>query len=505
MILNVIWGVLLLANLGLLIFVLKQLALIIKSQAEQSGQDTLDSLREQVSESKQEIRSEVRTTQESTTKTLVVNIGELSKTLNTQLEGMRTTFSDSFQGLQQSNEDKLDQIRQTVTVQLQTTSETLVTSVGKLGNAQKDATNTLVTTIGKLGEAQTLQLTNGTKAINSLMQSNEKSIESVRGTVDQRLQTMQNSNETKLDQMRQTVDEQLQSTLEKRLTNSFNIISERLEAVQHGLGTMQNLAENVGNLQHVLTNVSARGAWGEVQLGAILEQILAPNQYSQNVQPHTGSETVEYAVHLPDNNNPGSYIWLPIDSKFPMADHRRFLDAAERADKDAEKKAIQALIRTVQNEAKKIEKYIAPPHTTEFAIMFLPTEGLYTEVLRHPDLVEKLLQGNHKIIVAGPTTLAAILLSYRAGFQTLAIQKHSSKIQEMFAAIKTEFGVFNNTLGLTQRHLRNASNALKKTEERSHAVVGKLREVETISPEEAAKMLELPEAEIENELSEEST
>ena len=338
MILNVIWGVLLLANLGLLVFVLKQLALIVKSQAEQDGQNTLDSLREQVSKSEQEIRSQVRTTQESTTKTLVVNIGELSKTLNAQLEGVRTTFSDSFQGLQQSNEDKLDQIRQTVTEQLQTTSQTLVTSIGKLGNAQKDATNTLITTIGELGEAQMLQLTNGTKAINSLMQSNEKSIENVRGTIDQRLQTMQDSNETKLDQMRQTVDEQLQSTLEKRLTNSFNIISERLEAVQHGLGTMKNLAENVGNLQHVLTNVSTRGAWGEVQLGAILEQILAPNQYSQNVQPHTGSETVEYAVRLPDNNNPDSYIWLPIDSKFPMADHHRFLDAAERAIKKQSKK-----------------------------------------------------------------------------------------------------------------------------------------------------------------------
>ena len=454
MIWNVIWSILLLGNLGLLVFVLNRLSLIARAQTQPDEQSQLSSLHEEVSKSEQEIRSEVRTTQESTTKTLVVNIGELSKTLTTQLDGVRTT---------------------------------------------------LVTTIGKLGEAQSRELTSSTEAINTLTQSNESSIENVRAAVNKRLQAMQDSNEKKLDQMRQTVDEQLQTTLEKRLTNSFNIISERLEAVQHGLGTMQNLAENVGNLQHVLTNVSARGAWGEVQLGAILEQTLAPNQYSQNVQPHTGSETVEYAVHLPDNNNPGSYIWLPIDSKFPMADHRRFLDAAERADKDAEKKAIQALIRTVQNEAKKIEKYIAPPHTTEFAIMFLPTEGLYTEVLRHPDLVEKLLQGNHKIIVAGPTTLAAILLSYRAGFQTLAIQKHSSKIQEMFAAIKTEFGVFNNTLGLTQRHLRNASNALKKTEERSHAVVGKLREVETISPEEAAKMLELPEAEIENELSEEST
>ncbi len=504
MIWNVIWSVLLLSNLGLLVFVLKRLALIVKSQTEQDEQDTLDSLHEQVSESEKEIRSEVRATQDSTTKTLAINIGELSKTLTAQLEGVRTVFSESFQGMQQSNENKLNQIRQTVTENLQTTSGTLVTTVGELGKAQKAATDTLVKTIRGLGEAQASKLQDVTKSTNELMQSNETGIENIRKTVDKRIEDLQTSNENKLDQMRQTVDEQLQTTLEKRLTESFNIVSDRLEAVQYGLGTMQNLAENVGNLQHVLTNVSTRGAWGEVQLGAILEQILAPNQYSQNVQPHTGSETVEYAVRIPDNNNPDAYIWLPIDSKFPMADHHRFLDAAERADKEAEQKAIRSLMRTVQTEAKKIEKYIAPPHTTEFAIMFLPTEGLHTEVLRHPDIVDKLLQGDHKIIVAGPTTLAAILLSYRAGFQALAIQKHSGKIREMFAAIKTEFGVFNNVLGLTQKHLRNASNALKKTEERSHAVVGKLREVEALPSGEAAKKLELPEVEIETELSEES-
>ena len=184
-----------------------------------------------------------------------------------------------------------------------------------------------------------------------------------------------------------------------------------------------------------------------------------------------------------------------------MADHQRLLDAADGDDKEAEQKAIRSLIRTVEAEGKKIEKYIAPPHTTDFAIMFLPTEGLYTAVLQQPGLVEKLLRGDRKIIVAGPTTLAAILLSYRAGFQTLAIQQHSSRIQEMFAAIKTEFGTFNHALALTRKHLRNASNNLENTEERSHAIVGKLSEVGTISPEEAAKTLELPETELENELS----
>ena len=499
MILNTILCLLLLGNLTLLILVYRT----VKSQPKHIGVDDLDTLQKEVAKSGQEIRSEIRATQDSTTKTLVVNIGELSKTLTTQLEGARTAFSESFQGLQQSNESKLDQIRQTVTKQLQTTSDTLVTTVGELGKTQKDATDTLVTTIGELGKAQTSKLQDVAQSTNELMQSNEIGIENIRQTVDKRIQDLQTSNENKLDRMRQTVDEQLQTTLEKRLTESFNIVSERLEAVQHGLGTMQNLASEVGNLQRVLTNVSTRGAWGEVQLGAILEQILTPDQYSLNVQPHIGSERVEYAIRLPGSDDrPDSYIWLPIDSKFPTADYQRLIDAAEIADKEAEQSATRSLIRRVRDEAKDIsQKYVSPPYTTDFAIMFFPTEGLYAEVLRQPGLVEELLQ-THRIVVAGPTTLTAILLGLRVGFRTLAIQKHSGKIQEMLAAIKTEFREYSRLLGLTQRHLRNASNALEKTEGRSQAVVGKLREVEELPLEEAAKTLGLPKTELGNELSE---
>ncbi|MYA56945.1 DNA recombination protein RmuC [Candidatus Poribacteria bacterium] len=407
LILNTILCLLLLGNLVLLILVYRA----VKSQPKHIGKDDLDTLQEEVSNSGQQIRSEIRATQDSTTKTLVVNIGELSKTLTTQLEGARTALRESFQGLQQNNENKLDQIRQ-------------------------------------------------------------------------------------------TVDEQLQTTLEKRLTESFNIVSERLEAVQHGLGTMQNLASEVGSLQRVLTNVSTRGAWGEVQLGAILEQILTSDQYKLNVQPHTGSERVEYAVRLPGNDdNPDKSLWLPIDSKFPTADYQRLVEATEIADKEAEKSATRSLIRRVRDEARDIsEKYVSPPQTTDFAIMFLPTEGLNAEVLRQPGLVEELLQ-THRIVVAGPTTLTAILLGLRVGFRTLAIQKHSGKIQEMLAAIKTEFREYSRLLGLTQRHLRNASNALEKTEGRSQAVVGKLQEVEELPLEEAAKTLGLPNTELGKELS----
>ena len=470
MILNTVLCLLLFVNLVLLFIVYRT----VKSQSSHIGQDDLDTLQQTVSQavsdSEQAIRSEVRATQDSTTNTLAVNIGALSKTLTTQL---------------------------------QTTSNTLVTTVGQLGTAQKDATDSLVKTIGELGQTQASKLEDVTNATNNLTQSNETAIEDIRKAVDTRILDLQTSNEKKLDQMQKTVDEQLQTTLEKRLTESFNIVNNQLQAVQEGLGTMQNLATDVGNLQRVLTNVSTRGAWGEVQLGAILEQILSSDQYSQNVQPHRGSETVEYAVRLPGNDkNPDTYIWLPIDSKFPTADYDRLRDAAEKADKEAEQSATRSLVRTVRSQASDIRtKYVSPPHTTDFAIMFLPTEGLYAEVLRQPGLVEELIQ-TQQIIVAGPTTLIAILQGFRVGFQTLAIQKHSGKIQEMLAAIKTEFREYSSLLGLTQRHLRNAANALEKTEKRSQAVVGKLQDVEEFRPDEAAETLGLPEIELSNELSE---
>ena len=438
MILDVILMVLFVAILVLLILMRKQLASIDKSQA---AQEALNSLRETVSRSEREIRDAVQSSQST--------------------------------------------ISNTLTTQLQSTGEMLGSS------------------LTELGKAQTRELENVTKSTNNLTQTNEARIENVRKTIDGRLKDLQDSNERRLDQIRETVDEQLQSTLEKRLNESFNLVSERLEAVQHGLGTMQELASGVGNLQRVLTNVSKRGTWAEYQLGSILEEILTPDQYDTNVRPHPGSEIVEYAIRLPgQRSGSNSRVYLPIDSKFPTEDYQRLLDAAERADKDAEQKAVGSLTRTIHNEAQKIsQRYIVPPHTTDFAIMFLATEGLYAEILRQPGQVEKLLH-DHKIIVAGPVNLAAILSSLRVGFQTLAIQKHSGKIQDTLTAVKTEFREYSRLLGLTQRHLRNASNALEKTEERSQAVVDKLQEVEELPLEEAAKTLGLPKTELGNELSE---
>lgn len=562
-----IWSVVVLSlvNLALLILMLKRFASIRENEIKGSEQGELRFLREEVSRSEREIRSEVRTSQEAITNTLVMNIGELSKTLTTQLEGTRNTIDKRFQNLQQSNESKLEQVHRTVTERLQSTTDTLVMTVGELGNAQKAATDTLVTTIGELsdaqmqrledvtkstndltqsnetsienirktvddrilnlqttnensleqigqtvtkhlqttsdtlvttigelGDAQARQLTNGTKAINDLMQSNKASIEDVRAIVDKRLQDMQTSNENKLDQMRKTVDEQLQSTLEKRLGESFNIVSKRLEDVQRGLGEMQSLATGVGDLKRVLTNVKARGTWGEVQLGALLEEILTPDQYSTNVKLNENShEEVEYAIRLPGNDDgQDSCIWLPIDSKLPLADYERLVDAP---DVDAEQKAAQALTRVVRTEAKKIQdKYIAPPKTTDFAIMFLPTEGLYAEVLRVPGLITDFLQ-RYRIVVAGPTTLAAILNSLRMGFRTLAIEKRSSEVWEILAAVKTEFGKFGGVMDKLKRQLNTATKTIDETGVRTRAMERKLRTVEELPLEEASVQLGLSE------------
>ena len=397
---------------------------------------------------------------------------------------LRDEISRSEQGIK-------DEVRSSQ----RTISETLIKHLQSTGEM-------LGSNLTELGKAQTRELENVTKSTNNLTQSNETRIENVRKTVDSRLQTMQDSNERKLDEMRKTVDEQLQSTLKNRLTESFKIVNDNLESVQKGLGEMQGLASDVGNLQRVITNVNDRGTWGEVQLGAILEQILSPDQYRSKVQLRTGAEQVDYAIRFP-GNDPNTYIWLPIDSKFPTADYERLVDAAKEADKEKEQTAIKDLMRTVRREAKSIsEKYISVPTTTDFAIIFLPTEGLYSEVLRQPGEVAELVQ-KHKIVVAGPTTLAAILISLRVGFKTLAIQEHSSEIRSLLAAVKTEFGAYHNALQLTQKQLNFASNNLEEAGKRSQEVVHKLQRFEDLPPAEAAERLGLPETQLESESNDE--
>lgn len=297
---------------------------------------------------------------------------------------------------------------------------------------------------------------------------------------DQHLERLRESNEKKLDAMRQTVDEKLQNTLEKRLGESFNIVRKQLDAVHQGLGEMQNLAQGVGDLKRVLTGVKDRGTWGEVQLEGLLELVLTPEQYAKNVQIVPGErETVEFAIKLPGQAGQDQ-VWLPVDSKFPKEDYERLLQAQERADKKASEEATKALTRAVEKSAKDIEaKYIAPPHSSDFAILFLPTEGLFAEVLRQPGLIDR-LQQNFRVVVAGPTTFSSILSSLRMGFRTLAIEKRSSEVWKILATVKNEFGKFGTVLEKVKNQVDSASRTLESTQVRSRAMERHLREVEVM-------------------------
>lgn len=456
--------VLLLGNLGFLVFILKRLT------AKDKTQDELLALHE-----------------------LVAN---LEKALGAEVPRLEKAIRDEVRASQETTAN-------TLTVQLRETADTLVGVVGKLGEGQSQhldgviksietTVNTLVTTVGELGETQTQELANVTKSVNNLTQTNETRIENVRNTLNEGLQALQTSNENKLEQMRQTVDEQLQSTLERRIGESFKLVSTHLEAVQQGLGEMRNLATGVEDFRKVLLGVRARGIWGEVKLGALLEQVLTPDQYDTNVRIKANSrEAVEFAIRLPGNDKqPGSYLWLPIDSKFPVADYQRLVDAT---DVKTEAALTKKFISTVESEARKIrDKYIVPPVTTDFAIMFLPTEGLYAEVLRQPGQVEK-LQTEYGIVVAGPTTLTAILSSLRLGFRTLAIQKHSSEVWKVLAAVKTEFGRFADVLDTLKRQLNTAYNTIDvDTGRRVRAIHNKLQAVEELPLETAAAELGIP-------------
>jgi len=325
--------------------------------------------------------------------------------------------------------------------------------------------------------------------INELIQRNEQRIGEMRNTLEQKLRELQADNAEKLEQMRATVDEKLHATLETRLTESFGNVTTMLAQVHQGLGDMHKIAADVGGLQRVLTNVKSRGVFGEVQLAGLLEQVLAPDQYAANVATVPGSnERVEFAVKFPGSNNDAT-VWLPIDAKFPREDYERLLDAQERADIDAARASGEALERRVRLEAQRIcDKYVSAPHTTEFAILFLPTEGLYAEVLRRPGLVEA-MQRDCRIALAGPTTLLALMTSFQMGFRTLAIEKRSSEVWRTLGAVKTEFGKFGDVLENVKDKLDKASRQIEQTGVRTRAIQKQLREVESLPGEDSQKLL----------------
>ncbi|MBF0465756.1 MAG: DNA recombination protein RmuC [Nitrospirae bacterium] len=353
---------------------------------------------------------------------------------------------------------------------------------------RQELTETMITTIGELANVQKTQLELMSSAIGRLSESNEKKLEAIRATVEGKLQNIQNDNAKQLDQMRQTVDEKLQGTLEKRLGESFKQVSERLEQVHKGLGEMQTLATGVGDLKRVLTNVKTRGTWGEVQLGALLEQALNSNQFARNVAMKDGGENVEFAIKLPGQEKDET-VWLPIDAKFPIEDYQRLVEAQERADADGVEAAGKHLESRVKACAQDIcTKYLNPPKSTDFGILFLPIEGLFAEVIRRVGLTE-VIQRESRVVIAGPTTLWSILNSLQMGFRTLAIQKRSGEVWNLLAAVKTEWTKYGDVLDAVQKKLHQASDTLEKAKVRSKAVGRKLKDVQELPVSEAASLL----------------
>ncbi|OGX38559.1 MAG: recombinase RmuC [Omnitrophica WOR_2 bacterium RIFCSPLOWO2_12_FULL_50_9] len=310
-----------------------------------------------------------------------------------------------------------------------------------------------------------------------LTQMNEQKLEKVRDVVETRLRMMQEDNSQKLEKMRETVDEKLHSTLEKRLGESFKIVSERLEKVHEGLGEMQNLASGVGDLKKVLTNVKTRGTWGEIQLETQLEQFLTPEQYEKNVATKKGSrDTVEFAIKLPGRND--HVVYIPIDAKYPKEDYDRLLEAQDRGDSAAVEESVKAIENRIKLEAKKIrDKYVDPPHTTDFAIMYLITEGLYAEVLRRPGLSD-LLQREFRVMVAGPTTIAAVLNSLQMGFRTLAVERRASEVWQLLGTVRNEFVKFGDILDKTHTRLKQASEEIESAARKSRTIERKLKDVQ---------------------------
>lgn len=357
----------------------------------------------------------------------------------------------------------------------------------KLSGMQKQE---LATTLRTFNETLSSKVADLSALLKSDMKHNEERIDKLRERVEDQLRLLREDNRGQLEQMRATVDEKLQNTLETRLGESFKLVSERLEQVHKGLGEMQSLATGVGDLKKVLSNVKTRGNWGEIQLGNLLEQTLTVEQYEANVATRKGSaDRVEFAIKLPSKTNDEQFIWMPIDSKFPLEDYQRLIEAQEAGDVAAASESVSKLEQRIKLEAKTIKaKYIDPPHTTDFAVMFLPTEGLYAEVLRRPGLADT-LQREYRVTLAGPTTLAALLNSLQMGFRTLAIEKRSSDVWQLLGVVKTEFGNFGNILDKTHKKLQEASNTIESASRKTRTIERKLRSVQELPSSDSTPLI----------------
>jgi DNA recombination protein RmuC len=406
--------------------------------------------------SARELREELAAGADRTSQALITQMTSIATVQNNQIDG----FSRQLAELTAANERRLQELRETVDL--------------KLREVKDDA---------RQGREETAV------ALKRFVDSLGERFAEIRLTVETRLDSLQKDNAEKLEKMRATVDEKLHETLEKRLGESFKQVADRLEQVHKGLGEMQSLAVGVGDLKRVLTNVKARGTWGEVQLGMLLEQTLTREQYETNVATKPGSrDRVEYAIRLPGRDGDAP-VWLPVDSKFPVEDYERLVLAAERADPQAVEEAAKALEARLRIEARTIrDKYVDPPATTDFAILFLPTEGLYAEALRRPGLADA-LQREYRVSLAGPTTLSAILNSLQMGFRTLAIEKRSSEVWAVLGAVKTEFGRFGEVLAATKRQLQTVTNSIDAAEVRTRAMERQLKGVESLPEPDAQRLL----------------
>ncbi len=389
---------------------------------------------------------------------------------------LRTEITESARGGRQELSQNLATFQQTLVQQGAEATRTQNTQIDAFGQQltlmQKSLSDTLTTQLSQVSE------------------SNARRMAEIRQTLEAQLAQLQTTNTAKLDEMRATVDEKLQTTLQARLGESFKQVAERLEQVHKGLGEMQSLAQGVGDLKHLLTNVKTRGMFGEAQLAGLLEQVFVPDQYAVQMATRPGSKNVvDFAIKLPGKSDTGAPLWLPIDAKFPNEDYERLLDAQANADVVGAEAAAKALEMRIRLEAKSIsEKYVEPPYTTDFAILFLPTEGLYAEVLRRPGLMES-LQRDHRITLAGPTTLLAMLSSLQMGFRTLALEKRSSEVWQVLGAVKTEFGKFGDVLAKVKAQTQTVLNTLDSAETRSRAMGRALKKVEALPETQAQALL----------------
>lgn len=414
---------------------------------------------------------------------LIIAIYKLKTLSLSGVEERLTLLNHLLDRLDKNSRDESQRLRD----ELLNISKLLREEVSRAMNLIGDV---IVKNMAEHSRLQKSQLDIFSERLNKLADVTEERLGRMRETVEERLAHLQSENAKKLDEMRALVDEKLHETLEKRLGDSFKIVSERLEQVHQGLGEMKILASNVGDLKKVLTNIKTRGVWGEIQLGVLLEQILTPDQYATNVITKKGSnEKVEFAIRLPGNRD-GGEVFLPIDAKFPLESYQRLLDAYDRGEQEKIKEQLTLLERHIKDEAKKIrDKYIDPPNTTDFAIMFLPVEGLFAEVMRIPGLCEG-IQRDFRVVITGPTTLTALLNSLQIGFRTLAIEKRTSEVWQLLGAVKTEFQKFGELLEKTGERLRQATKTIEEATKKTKAIEKRLIDVEALPHERAECLLE---------------